>query len=98
MCRQYNDYGSIARDRAERNLDSINFSEFGASGGEVGVDVDERLKEELLWIAEYERECLRWVVRRLEVVGGRVRRRWEFLLGLRICMGRFMWLGILRVG
>ena len=66
MCRQYNDYGSIARDRAERNLDSINFPEFGANGGEVVVDVEERLKEDLYWIAEYERECLGMVVSRLE--------------------------------
>ena len=28
MCRQYNDYGSVTRDRAERNLNSINFPEF----------------------------------------------------------------------
>ncbi len=28
MCRQYNDYGSIRRDRAENNTNSVNFREF----------------------------------------------------------------------
>ncbi|KAL8924394.1 MAG: hypothetical protein Q9172_002696 [Xanthocarpia lactea] len=28
MCRQYNDYGSVARDRTEGNLNSIDFEEF----------------------------------------------------------------------
>ncbi|KAM0805418.1 hypothetical protein BDR22DRAFT_969133 [Usnea florida] len=28
MCRMYNDYGSVARDRAEGNLNSLNFPEF----------------------------------------------------------------------
>ncbi|KAL8728452.1 MAG: hypothetical protein Q9181_005339 [Wetmoreana brouardii] len=28
MCRQYNDYGSVARDREEGNVNSVNFSEF----------------------------------------------------------------------
>ncbi|KAI0474455.1 hypothetical protein F4859DRAFT_483249 [Xylaria cf. heliscus] len=52
LCRLYNDYGSITRDRDEDNLNSINFPEFQGN-------VDERvLKENLKSIAEYERRCL----------------------------------------
>ncbi|KAI1738015.1 hypothetical protein F4680DRAFT_467770 [Xylaria scruposa] len=52
LCRLYNDYGSIARDRDEDNLNSINFPEF------QGI-IDERsVKENLKIIAEYERRCL----------------------------------------
>ena len=66
-CRMYNDYGSITRDRAEGNLNSINFPEFfplddrSCSGnddvGGQGVDGDqERAKATLLEAAEYERQ------------------------------------------
>ncbi|KAI8948370.1 hypothetical protein F4801DRAFT_557080 [Xylaria longipes] len=52
LCRLYNDYGSIARDRDEDNLNSINFPEFQGN-------IDERdIKENLKIIAEYERRCL----------------------------------------
>ena len=70
MCRQYNDYGSIARDRLERNLNSVNFSEFAESRSaipSVGNDTtnkellreqgESKRKENLLWLAEYERDC-----------------------------------------
>ncbi|PQE15285.1 ent-kaurene synthase protein [Rutstroemia sp. NJR-2017a BVV2] len=33
LCRQYNDYGSIVRDRQERNLNSVNFPEFSEPAG-----------------------------------------------------------------
>jgi hypothetical protein len=33
MCRMYNDYGSVARDKAERNLNSVNFPEFETRDG-----------------------------------------------------------------
>jgi hypothetical protein len=39
MYRMYNDHGSLARDKAEQNLNSMNFPEFencGAVGGEAG--------------------------------------------------------------
>ena len=69
MCRQYNDYGSIRRDRAERNLNSINFPEFEAEvRGEMTADsseVESRLKEDLFWVAEYERELLGTIIGRL---------------------------------
>ncbi|KAL8688487.1 MAG: hypothetical protein Q9218_005617 [Villophora microphyllina] len=76
MCRQYNDYGSIARNRAEGNLNSIDLKDFqsgctpdyqetGSSGdGEPGgqkhgeaLEMDRR-KEDLFWLAEYERRCI----------------------------------------
>ena len=60
LYRQYNDYGSVARDRAEGNLNNIDFPQFGGGpdyadgtgGGEAAK------KSDLLWLAEYERECL----------------------------------------
>jgi hypothetical protein len=54
LCRLYNDYGSVARDREEDNLNSIQFPEFAEDGGKT----DEVLKEQLFIIAEYERRCL----------------------------------------
>lgn len=36
MCRQYNDYGSIVQDRAEKNLNSVNFPDFCEHVGEEG--------------------------------------------------------------
>ena len=59
MCRQYNDYGSIARDRAEGNLNSINFPEFATEArvcNDCGITpYDRPAKAELMFIAEYER-------------------------------------------
>ncbi|PLN83655.1 Ent-kaurene synthase, partial [Aspergillus taichungensis] len=74
MCRQYNDYGSIARDRAEKNLNSVNFPEFCAEGVEgtgaglkkTVVQVEQKMKDELMWVAEYERECCMTALDRLE--------------------------------
>lgn len=49
MCRQYNDYGSLARDQREMNLNSLNFPLFR------GLEIKEG-KEQLMNIAEFERE------------------------------------------
>ena len=38
MCRMYNDYGSVARDEEEGNLNSMNFPEFHAGGGDGDQD------------------------------------------------------------
>jgi hypothetical protein len=64
MCRQYNDYGSVARDRAEANLNSLDFSEFcdderaaTTNGIKTGTTSDDK-KDELFWLAEYERSCM----------------------------------------
>ncbi|KAI1373133.1 Ent-kaurene synthase [Hypoxylon crocopeplum] len=51
LCRMYNDYGSLARDRDETNLNSVNFPEFATEGAEAA-------KAELMSIAEYERRGL----------------------------------------
>ena len=64
MCRQYNDYGSVARDRAEENVNSVNFAEFHE--GDPGRDEEAGIKEALFRIAEYERECLNLTKGRLE--------------------------------
>ena len=79
LCRQYNDYGSVARDRAEKNLNSVNFPEFSAGtmrdrGGEshaLDAAEDERIadenerKQQLMWAAHYERECLEVALKKL---------------------------------
>lgn len=54
LCRLYNDAGSLARDREEGSLNSINFPEFETGCG----DEDSSLKRDLLKIAEYERKSL----------------------------------------
>lgn len=64
MCRMYNDYGSLTRDRIERNLNSINFPEFNC-GARDGNDQDELKKAALFTIADYERCCLNLSLARL---------------------------------
>ena len=65
MSRLYNDYGSLARDRKEANINSVNFPEFHRShapgrstleGEEYTVIKASQLKADLLEIAVYERE------------------------------------------
>ncbi|RYC57816.1 hypothetical protein CHU98_g8400 [Xylaria longipes] len=67
MCRMYNDYGSIARDSDEANLNSVNFPEFRNPKSEQCP------RDELMWIAEYERRgvetALEHLRRELEEVG-----------------------------
>ncbi|PWY96735.1 Ent-kaurene synthase [Aspergillus sclerotioniger CBS 115572] len=62
MCRQYNDYGSILRDVEEGTLNSVDFPEFWEDAtrpaGQASEDRSEHaVKEDLMWLAEYEREC-----------------------------------------
>ncbi|KAI0847854.1 Ent-kaurene synthase [Daldinia vernicosa] len=57
LCRMYNDHGSVARDRDEDNLNSVNFPEFHL-GVRKGPDAEQVIKQELIGIAEYEREGL----------------------------------------
>jgi hypothetical protein len=79
LCRMYNDAGSAARDADERALNSVNFPEFfltspqqqqqGQKGQKKCGDVNP--KEELLWIADYERRGLETAIELLEEeVGG----------------------------
>jgi hypothetical protein len=77
MCRQYNDYGSVARDRLERNLNSLDFPEFHAGlVTDVGqsekesdtTQQEQRIKADLMWIAEYERAGLKSAIAALSCV------------------------------
>ena len=63
MCRQYNDCGSLARDAAEGNINSLNFAEFHEGPG--GRD-EAAMKAELLAIADFERESVGRAMRKLE--------------------------------
>ena len=54
LLRMYNDLSSIARDRAEGNLNSVDFAEFREGQGQV---VDGALEDALLRVAGYERRC-----------------------------------------
>ena len=57
FCRMYNDYGSIERDREERNLNSVNFPEFFDARAEGGVGGEEAAaKATLLNAAAEERD------------------------------------------
>ncbi|KAH7203499.1 terpene synthase family, metal binding domain-containing protein [Fusarium oxysporum] len=64
MCRMYNDFGSIARDNAERNVNSIHFPEFALSNG-TSQSLDDR-KKRLSQIATYEQACLDHAMEALE--------------------------------
>ncbi|KAI0409841.1 ent-kaurene synthase [Xylaria palmicola] len=72
LCRQYNDYGSVKRDKAEGNLNSLNFPEFdqvvdGVQQSPASRTRDETvMKDDLLYIAEYERGCLNTVSQKLQ--------------------------------
>lgn len=69
----YNDYGSVARDREERSLNSLNFPEFHEDDrrgrrdiGSLEVISEDELRERLIKVAQYERGCLELSVRRLK--------------------------------
>ncbi len=66
LCRMYNDYGSVARDRLERNLNGVNFPEFHDSASHEGKDE----REQLFDIAAYERSCLELTLKELSQVTG----------------------------
>ena len=69
MTRMYNDYGSLARDRLETNLNSVNFPEFCDVNENCRTNGDDKahsqdaleleLKSKLLRLAEYERDCFK---------------------------------------
>ena len=57
-CRQYNDFGSVVRDREEKNLNSINFPEFEPGMGstpKLNLEDEKERKKQLLRLARYER-------------------------------------------
>ncbi|RHZ63609.1 terpene synthase family protein [Aspergillus thermomutatus] len=61
MCRMYNDYGSLARDRDEQNVNCVNFPEFA----QAGPKSDAVRQKQLFSLAEFERSN---VERGLEVL------------------------------
>lgn len=63
LCRMYNDWGSARRDLDEGNLSSINFAEFQRPTTKTIGHV----RDEVMWIAEYERRGLETALRELEV-------------------------------
>ncbi|KAI0099185.1 Copalyl diphosphate synthase [Nemania sp. FL0031] len=65
MCRMYNDYGSVSRDQAEGNLNSLNFTEFD-NEWDAGTEGE---KAALFRVAEYERSCLDGALSHLEKEG-----------------------------
>lgn len=88
MCRIYNDYASVSRDRAEGNLNSLDFADFHHSGeersGADAADVDAG-KTQLMWIAEYERRGMEAAMTRLEEeIGGDNRLGREVLDAVRL--------------
>ncbi|KAF3067424.1 Copalyl diphosphate synthase [Daldinia childiae] len=63
MCRMYNDYGSIARDEAECNLNSVDFPEFAMNSEGNGSGFGDGFalvakKKSLYELAQYERSWL----------------------------------------
>ncbi|MCJ1333655.1 hypothetical protein MMC10_010355 [Thelotrema lepadinum] len=71
MCRQYNDYGSMERDHAEKNVNSLDFPEFSNSDNERTIfgtaeAVINGKKQQLMWLAQYERHCLESAYQRLD--------------------------------
>lgn len=58
MCRQQNDYGSLARDRAEGNLQSADFPDLYLGGFDADDQKDAHAKKMLLDVAAYEHACL----------------------------------------
>lgn len=69
MCRMYNGFGSIVRDRTEGNLNSADFAEF-REGQQI---TDHALRDAVSRVAEYERKCLTMALTELKnVCDGRV--------------------------
>ena len=69
-CRMYNDCGSLARDRAEYNLNSLDFKEFTLSSLDASGSIEEvTKKQDLLWLADYEFEGVRRAMEKLEKEG-----------------------------
>jgi len=75
VCRMFNDYGSLERDRKEYNLNSLFFPEFEGS-----QKAEKELRAELVRLTKYERKCLELSFEELKrVCGERHRRLYELL-------------------
>lgn len=89
MCRLYNDFGSVARDEEEKNLNSIHFPEFDGIGIEEGSprsSSDLALKKDrIMKLAAYERSNVDAALAQLEDVAAsagnnrRKRKNWSLL-------------------
>jgi hypothetical protein len=70
VCRMFNDYGSLERDRKEANLNSMFFPEFDGT-----EKAEKDLRAELIKLTKYERKCLRSSFTELKRVCGEQHRR-----------------------
>ena len=70
VCRLFNDYGSLERDRKESNLNSLMFPEF--DGDEKS---ENELRQELIRLTKYERKCLAMSFEELKTACGQCHRR-----------------------
>ncbi|KAI5925012.1 Ent-kaurene synthase [Camillea tinctor] len=74
LCRMYNDFGSVSRDAVENNLNSVNFPEFhhnsssmrSGTAGKYENTTLSQAKDELMGIAEYERQGLDMALAKLK--------------------------------
>ena len=67
MGRIENDYGSLARDLKERNLNCVNFPEFATTSADGSSTLDVRAAKDILTrLAAFERDCYETIMRRLK--------------------------------
>lgn len=69
ICRIYNDLGSAARDADEGAVNSLNFPDFFFRASRNDLTIAKQkitAKEDLLWVAEYERQGLNKAMEQLE--------------------------------
>lgn len=64
-CRIHNDYGSIARDREERNINGVHYPEFRQTSATGKTSLDAK-KQALLFLGSHEHECLSRELHKLE--------------------------------
>lgn len=72
MCRMY---GSIARDRDEENLNSVNFPEFASAGLDKSSKSDRARRKALFTVAEYERANMEFGLSKLRELVGEDKRK-----------------------
>lgn len=64
-CRMYNDFGSVARDTEERNVNSVHFPEFAQCATALNGPLAGK-RDTLVQLAEYEHACLAQTLKLLE--------------------------------
>ncbi|KAF5024596.1 hypothetical protein F66182_3359 [Fusarium sp. NRRL 66182] len=72
-CRMYNDLGSLDRDTAERNVNSVHFPEFSQVQITPPATLQEK-KDALRYLAEYEQGCL---TRTIDLLQQDILERWN---------------------